>query len=216
MNVFMHVDMDAFYASVEQHDNPAYQGKPVVVGALPGHRGVVSACSYEARTYGIHSAMPISEAYKLCPRAIYLPVRMERYQELSSRIMQILSRFTPDLQQMSVDEAFLDLSGTERLLGPPAQIARRIKEMVCEQTGLTISIGVAPSRYLAKLASERNKPDGLYIVEPGQEAEFVAALPLRKLWGIGKKTLGRLNSAGIHTVSGLRNHSRAELTELLG
>ena len=216
MTTYLHVDMDAFYASVEQHDNPDYRGKPVIVGATPGHRGVVSACSYEARLFGIHSAMPISQAYRLCPGGVYLPVRMSRYHDVSQQIMAILADFTPSLQQISVDEAFLDLTGTERLFGPVHDTAHKIKRLVREQSGLTISVGIAPTKYLAKLASERDKPDGLCVVEPGTETEFVAALPLRSLWGVGKKTLAQLNAAGVETVVQLREYSKEELARELG
>jgi len=214
--IHLHVDMDAFYASVEQVDNPEYAGKPVIVGALPGHRGVVSACSYESRVFGIHSAMPISQAYRLCPHGIFLPVRMGRYQEVSRRIMKILEQFTPHLQQMSVDEAFLDLTGTERLFGPPLDTARRIKGEVRGATGLTISVGVAPSKYLAKLASERDKPDGLCVIRRGEEEAFVAELPLGALWGVGKKTLAHLNAMGIDSVARLREYSKQELAGYFG
>ena len=214
--VILHVDMDAFYASIEQHDNPEYREKPVIVGAAPGHRGVVSACSYEARPFGIHSAMPINQAYRLCPQGVYLPVRMHRYQEVSGRIMAILAEYTPTLQQMSVDEAFLDLTGTRRLLGDPEDVGRTIKARVREETGLTISVGIAPSHYLAKLASEVDKPDGFYVVRPGQEADFVARLPLKAMWGVGKKMLARLHALGIETVAQLREYTREELAVELG
>ena len=214
--VFLHVDMDAFYASVEQLDFPEYAGRPVIVGARPGHRGVVSACSYEARRFGVHSAMPINQAYRLCPDGVFLPVRMARYQEFSRRIMAILADYTPDLQQMSVDEAFLDLTGTRRLLGPPESVGRTIKERVKRETGLTISVGLAPNRYLAKLASDADKPDGFFIVRPGDEADFVARLPLSSLWGVGKKMLARLNALGVQTVMQLRDYSRPELSGHLG
>ncbi len=216
MPVFLHVDMDAFYASVEQQDNPEHKGKPVIVGAQPGHRGVVSACSYEAREFGIHSAMPISQAYRLCPNGIFLPVRMRRYQDVSSTIMSILTRYTPHLQQMSVDEAFMDLSGTERLFGPVIESARRIKSEVLRETNLTISVGVAPSKYLAKLASERDKPDGLCVVEPGGESAFVAGLPLKALWGVGKKTLSHLNALGVTTIAQLREYRKEDLATHFG
>lgn len=214
--VYLHVDMDAFYASVEQRDDLSLRGRPVIVGAQPGQRGVVSACSYEARRFGVHSAMPINQAYRLCPDGAFLPVRMRRYQEVSTQIMRLLAPYTPELQQMSVDEAFLDLTGTRRLLGPPEAVAREIKQNVAHQIGLTISVGVAPSRYLAKLASDADKPDGLCIVSPGEEASFVARLPLRDLWGVGKKMLSRLLALGIETVPQLKQYSRAELAELLG
>lgn len=214
--VYLHVDMDAFYASVEQRDNPELRGKPVIVGAAPGHRGVVSACSYEARRYGVHSAMPVSQAVRLCPNGVFLPVRMARYHEVSQTIMEILREYTPDLQQMSVDEAFLNLTGTERLFGPVVDTAREIKQRVNEKTQLTISIGIATSKYLAKLASERYKPDGLCVVKPGEEESFVAELELKDLWGVGKKMLSLLNSAGVLSVSQLREYSKDELTREFG
>ncbi|MFW5716269.1 MAG: DNA polymerase IV [Spirochaetota bacterium] len=214
--VWVHVDMDAFFASVEQNDAPEYRGRPVIVGAQPGHRGVVSACSYEARVFGVHSAMPINQAYRLCPRGVFLPVRMQRYQEISRQIMAILADYTPTLQQMSVDEAFLDLTGTERLLGEPDKIGRAIKQRVREETGLTISVGIAPSRYLAKLASDADKPDGFTVVLPGEEAGFVARLPLRSLWGVGRKMLASLNALGIETVMQLRDYERSELAHYVG
>jgi DNA polymerase-4 len=214
--VFLHVDMDAFFAAVEQRDNPDLKGLPVIVGAQPGHRGVVSACSYEAREYGIHSAMPISQAYRLCPEGVFLPVRMRRYQEISGTIMSILGHYTPQLQQVSVDEAFLDLTGTDRLFGPPESTAKKIKLEVREKTGLTISVGVAASKYMSKLASERDKPDGLCVVEPGKEAEFVLGLPLKALWGVGKKTLSHLNALGVTTVAQLRQYTKQDLAEQFG
>jgi DNA polymerase-4 len=212
----MHVDLDAFFASVEQTDHPEYAGKPVIVGARPGHRGVVSACSYEARVFGVHSAMPISQATRLCPDGVFLPVRMKRYQEVSHTVMEILARFTPDLRQMSVDEAFLDLTGTERLLGTVDEVAAAIKREVCNETKLAISVGVAPSRYLAKLASDFDKPDGLCIVKPGEEESFVAKLPLKALSGIGKKMISQLKAVGIETVVQLRDYSKTELAGHFG
>ncbi len=203
--------MDAFYASVEQHDQPQLRGRPVIVGARPGHRGVVSACSYEARRCGIHSAMPINQAYRLCPQGVYLPVRMTRYHEVSRRIMSLLRDYTPTLQQMSVDEAFLDLSGTRRLLGPPRSVGSDIKRRVREDTGLAISVGIAANRYLAKLASDEDKPDGLLVIPPGEEAAFVGRLPLASLWGVGRKMLAHLNTFGITTVLQLREYSIPEL-----
>jgi DNA polymerase-4 len=208
--------MDAFYASVEQCDNPDIRGKPVVVGARPGHRGVVSACSYEARRFGIHSAMPISEAFRRCPDAVFLPVRMARYQEISRRIMSIFADYTPSVQQLSVDEAFLDMTGTERLFGPPTAAAAALKRAVRDATGLTISVGIASSKYIAKLASDYDKPDGLYQVEPGGEEEFVGNLTLRDLWGVGSKMRSRLATLGISTISDLRSFTERELTSMLG
>lgn len=213
--VYFHVDLDAFYASVEQLDRPELRGKPVIVGAAPGHRGVVSACSYEARTFGVHSAMPISEAHRRCPHGVYLPVRMERYQELSTQVMAILREYTPELRQISVDEAFLNLTGTSRLFGAPETVAKRIKTRVRE-IGLVISIGIAPNRYLAKLASDFDKPDGLWRVHSGREHEFLDRLDLADLWGVGKRSLEVLRTYDITTVAELRAIPREELQRLTG
>ncbi len=214
--LIFHVDMDAFYAAVEQGDNPEYRGKPVIIGAQPGSRGVVSACSYEARNFGVHSAMPISEAYRRCPQGIYLPVRMERYQEVSREIMKLFTKFTPHIQQISVDEAFLDMTGTERLFGPPEETGRRIKEHVRNESGLVISIGIAANKFVAKLASDYDKPDGLCYVEGGREEEFIDQLELKELWGIGKKMIERLAELNIHDVKGLRSYSAETLRGLFG
>jgi DNA polymerase-4 len=216
MTVIFHVDLDAFFASVEQLDAPEYRGLPVIVGATPGHRGVVSACSYEARKYGVHSAMPISDAYRRCPNGIYLPVRMHRYHEISQRVMKIFEEFSPVVQQISVDEAFLDMSGTSRLFGPPHEAADRLKQAVKEREGLTISVGIAPGRYLAKLASAYGKPDGLYEIRRGEEESFVLSLPLEDLWGVGKRTLEHLRAEGIHSVSELREYEQHELASIFG
>ncbi len=214
--VIFHVDVDAFYASVEQRDNPDLIGKPVIVGALPGHRGVVSACSYEARRYGIGSAMPISEAYRRCPEGSFLPVRMSRYIEVSRSIMSVLKGYSPEFHQISIDEACLDLSGTERLYGPPQQLARRIKDEIRDREKLTISIGIAPNNYLAKLASEACKPDGILPVEKGKETEFLDTLKLKDLWGVGKKTLSRLFELNITTIPLLRSFSEDILKSMMG
>ncbi|MFW6338469.1 MAG: DNA polymerase IV [Alkalispirochaetaceae bacterium] len=216
MSWFFHVDMDAFYASVEQLDNPELRGKPVIVGGRPGSRGVVAACSYEARLFGVHSAMPTSEASRLCPEGIFLPVRMKRYQQLSRSIMGIFGDFTPEVRQISVDEAFLDMSGTERLLGPVEESASTLKKRVKEESGLTISVGVAPSRYLAKLASDFDKPDGLCIVRPGEELGFIDKLPLNKLWGVGRQLRRRLESLGYDTPEKIREESIHTLRGLFG
>lgn len=214
--VFFLVDLDAFFASVEIRDNPALAGKPVIVGALPGHRGVVSACSYEARKFGVHSAMPISQAYRRCPQGVYLVPRMERYSELSEKVMSILGEYTPHLQRISIDEAFLDMSGTERLLGPPLAVGRRIKERVRSELGLALSIGIAPNKYLAKLASEAGKPDGLLQVLPGGEVRFLDGLPLAKLWGVGEKTRLRLQELNITTIPELRRAPEDVLRSMMG
>lgn len=214
--VFFHVDLDAFFASVEQIDHPELAGKAVVIGAAPGHRGVVSACSYEARKYGVHSAMPISEAYRRCPHAAYLPVRMKRYHELSVKVIALFGSYTPDVRQISIDEASLDMTGTERLFGAPQKAARMIKARVRSETGLTISIGIAPNRYLAKLASEYDKPDGLFEVREGEEISFLDKLELRDLWGLGKKTLARLEELGVTSVPALRTISLETLQANMG
>jgi len=214
--VFLHVDLDAFYASVEQLDNPGLKGKAVIVGARPGSRGVVSSCSYEARSHGVHSAMPISQAQRKCPRGIFLPVRMERYLEASQEVMAILSSYTPEFHQLSIDEASLDLSGTERLYGPPLEAARAIKEHVRRETGLTLSIGVAPNKYLAKLASSACKPDGLLLVQAGEEPAFLDRLQLKHLWGVGEKTLERLRELNIATLQALRGMPRDILCAMMG
>lgn len=211
-----HVDLDAFYASVERLDRPDLDGKPVIVGAAPGHRGVVSTCSYEARAFGVHSAMPISEAVRLCPRGIFLPVRMERYIEMSRMVMGILGEFSPEVRQISVDEAFLDMTGTEGLWGPPRRAAERLKGEVRSRTGLTISVGAASNRYIAKIASGFRKPDGLTLVEPGEEESFMSGLPLEKLWGAGEKTQERFRELGIRSVPQLREIGKAGLTALFG
>ncbi|MFA6856438.1 MAG: DNA polymerase IV, partial [Treponema sp.] len=214
---FLHVDLDAFFASVEQLDNPSYRGKPVIVGGLPGERrSVVSTASYEARRFGVHSAMPTAEAYRLCPSGIFVHGRMQRYHELSAQIMDIFREYSPDVDQMSVDEAFIDLTGTEALLGEPAETAQRLKTEVKDKTGLTVSAGLAGSKYIAKIASELSKPDGFYEVKTGDEEKFMLSLPLSKIWGIGPKTLARINGAGIFTTRGIYEKSEKLLSVLFG
>ncbi len=195
----VHVDMDAFFAAVEQLDHPEYRDRPVVVGADPKGgtgRGVVSASSYEARKFGIHSALPISLAYQRCPDAVFVYPRMERYCELSDEIMEILGGFSPLVEQLSIDEAFLDCTGTERLFGPPEKLGMKIKAAVRERTGLTASVGIASNKSIAKIASDLQKPDGLSICPFGGERVFLAPLPISKLWGAGKKTVEHLHSLG--------------------
>ena len=214
--VYFHVDLDAFYASVEQLDHPEYRGKPVIVGARPGTRGVVAACSYEARRFGVRSALPISEAYRLCPGGVYVRPRMERYAELSARVMKLFDDFTPAVRQISIDEASLDMSGTEKLFGPAAETAKKLKTRVREETGLSLSIGIAGSRFIAKMASEFRKPDGLYEVLPGEEEAFVETIGLAKIWGVGKKTLERLKELRLDSVPLLRERTEKQLAGLLG
>ncbi|TFG65046.1 MAG: DNA polymerase IV [Spirochaetales bacterium] len=214
--IFFHVDLDAFYASVEQNDNPALKGKSVIIGARPGTRGVVAACSYEARKFGVRSAMPISQAYRRCPDGVYLLPRMNRYLEVSKQVMTLFESFTPCVRQLSIDEATLDMTGTDRLFGPPRQAAEKIKNHVKKKSGLTLSIGIAGNRYIAKLASEYGKPDGLTEIEPGSEIGFLDRLELKDLWGLGKKTLERLTELNIGTVPQLRSYAPAILKAMLG
>ncbi len=211
-----HADLDAFFASVEQLDDPALRGRPVIVGALPGHRGVVSACSYEARAFGVHSAQPISTAARLCPQAAFLPVRMRRYREVSEQVMAIFGDFTPDVRQISVDEAFLDMSGTAGLFGPPIEAAAKLKERIRQETGLAISIGIGPNRYVAKLASARSKPDGLLEIRSGGEEAFLDSLPLSKLWGVGEKSLDRLIQVGLDSIPRIRAMGKEALERAVG
>ena len=198
----IHLDMDAFYASVEQLDNPVLKGKPVIVGG-GSIRGVVSAASYEARKYKIHSAMPIAQAMKLCPHGVFLPVRMKRYKEVSAKVFAIFQKYTPLVEPLSLDEAFLDVTGSKKLFGTAKDIARQIRQEVFEETGLTISAGVACSKLVAKIASDLNKPDGLTIAPAGKEAEFLAPLPIKRLWGVGKKTREALAMLGVKTIGDL-------------
>ncbi len=191
----LHVDMDAFYASVEQVDQPDLQGKPVIIGK--GKRGVVSAASYEARKFGVHSAMPIFEARRLCPKGVFLPVRMSRYREVSRMIMAILGSYTPLMEKASVDEAFLDVTGTERLFGTPVQVAESIKSRIRKETGLTCSIGVAPNKFLAKIASDLEKPDGLTVIPHEKVKDFLRYLPVQKIPGVGSRTLDLLKGLGV-------------------
>ncbi len=214
--VFFHVDLDAFYASVEEHDNPDLKGLPVIIGALPGKRGVVSACSYAARKFGVRSAMPVSEAYRRCPQGVFIRPRMQRYQEISAVIMQLFGDFSPRVQQISVDEAFLDMSGTRRIFGTPIQAGELLKKTVKEKTGLTVSIGIAWNRYLAKLASDFRKPDGMYQVIRGSEEEFLDQLPLKDIWGLGAKGRERLAELNIRDVPGLRDYPKGILARQLG
>ena len=211
-----HVDMDAFYASVEQRDRPELRGLPVIVGADPKGRGVVSAASYEARVYGVRSAMPISKAARLCPHGVFVPVDMERYVRVSDEIMDILGRFSPLVEPVSVDEAFVDLTGTASLFGPPPEAVRAIKRRIRAETGLTASAGLASNKFIAKIASDLRKPDGLVVVEPGQEAEFLAPLPIERLWGVGKATARSLAALGIASIGQLQRLPAATLVSRLG
>lgn len=215
--VYIHVDLDAFFASVEQLDHPEYKGKPVIVGGLPGdRRSVVSTASYEARKYGVHSAMPMFKAVKLCPNGIYLRGNYRRYSELSSKIMSIFRDFSPTVIQMSIDEAFIDITGTEHLFGTPLEIAKKIKERVKNETGLTVSAGIAYTMYIAKIASGYRKPDGITFIPKGKESEFMLSLPLEKVWGAGTKTQQRMIDCGIRTTRDIYSKSKNLLITLFG
>ena len=193
----MHVDMDAFFASIEQLDHPEYKGHPVIVGGLSS-RGVVATCSYEARKFGVHSAMPISRAKKLCPDGIYLYPRMDRYKEVSHQIFSIMKEFTPHIEPLSIDEAFLEVSGMSTMYSGPKALGRAIKDRVFEETGLIISAGLAPNKFLAKLASDLDKPDGLVVIPYGREKEILAPLPIKRIWGVGPRTEKILKTGGFH------------------
>jgi DNA polymerase-4 len=198
----LHVDMDAFYAAVEQRDRPELRGKPVIVGGLGG-RGVVSAASYEARAFGVHSALPMSTARRLCPHAVFLPVRMKDYAAVSRQIRDIFLSFTPLVEPLSLDEAFLDVRGCEGLFGSAAETARQIKERVKKESGLTASVGVAPNKFLAKLASDHGKPDGFVVLLPEAVTGFLNPLTVSRLWGVGAKAEQRLKALGVHTIGQL-------------
>lgn len=193
----MHVDMDAFFASIEQLDHPEYKGHPVIVGGLSS-RGVVATCSYEARKFGVHSAMPISRAKKLCPDGIYVYPRMDRYKEVSHQIFSIMKEFTPYIEPLSIDEAFLEVSGMSTMYSGPKALGRAIKDRVYEKTGLIISAGLAPNKFLAKLASDLDKPDGLVVIPYGREKDILAPLPIKRIWGVGPHTEKRLKAGGFH------------------
>ena len=216
--VFLHVDMDAFFASVEQHDNPALRGKPVIVGSPADQRGVVAAASYEARKFGVHSAMPSGEAARRCPQAIFVPPNGKRYSEVSRQIFGIFERFTPLVEPLSVDEAFLDVTGSEKLFGSGLEIAEQIRAAIKAETGLTASVGVAPNKFLAKLASDMNKPDGVTVVPLEREAilAFLAPLPVGRIWGVGAVTQKHLEGGGIRTVSELQRIPTPKLARLVG
>ena len=211
----LHLDMDAFYASVEVLDNPELRGQPVIVGGT-SNRGVVSAASYEAREFGVHSALPIVTARRRCPHGVFLPVRMWRYVEMSEIIFSIFRRFTPLVEPLSLDEAFLDVTGSRRLFGTPVEIAAEIKRLVKSQTGLTVSAGSAPTKFVAKIASDLQKPDGLTVVEPGKVCEFLHPLPIGRLWGVGRATQKALALLGVETIGDLARIPEEVLTRRFG
>jgi nucleotidyltransferase/DNA polymerase involved in DNA repair len=219
MSTILHADMDAFYAAVEARERPEIADDPIVVGADPRDgrgRGVVAACNYHAREFGIHSAMPISEAYRRCPDAVYLPVRMAVYIEVSDRIMAILRGYTDLVEKLSIDEAFLDVTASAGLFGDGVTIARSIKREIRDREGLTVSIGVAPNKFLAKLASAMAKPDGLLEVPAGEQEAFLRPLPVERLWGVGSKTADRLHGSGIVTIGDLAEAAPARLESIIG
>ncbi len=198
------MDLDAFFASCEQWEHPEYKGRPVVVGALPGHRGVVAAASYEARRFGIRSAMPISEACRRCPDAVFLRPDMDKYRRVSRQVFQVLETMTPAVESASIDEAYLDVTGLEKLVGPPETIGREIKHRIFAETGLTASVGIGPNRLIAKLGSEYHKPDGLTVVPEKQVLDFLAPMPVSNLRGLGRQTQKVFTRLGISTVAQLR------------
>jgi DNA polymerase IV len=208
--------MDAFYAAVEQRDRPELRGRPVIVGADPGGRGVVAAASYEARVYGVRSAMPIGTAARLCPHAAFVSVDMDKYRRVSMEIMAILDGFSPLVEPVSVDEAFVDLTGTASLFGPSADATRAIKTRIRSQTGLTASAGLAANKFIAKIASDLEKPDGLVIVPPGREAAFLAPLAIGRLWGVGRVMADALSGLGITRIGQLQRMPRAVLVRRFG
>jgi DNA polymerase-4 len=200
----LHVDMDAFYASVEQRDRPEWKGKPVIVGAGPRERGVVAAASYEARRFGVRSAMPSRTAYRLCPHGIFVPPDFDRYRDASRQVMAIFQNYTPLVQPISIDEAFLDVTGSVKTFAGAIEIARRIKDDIRTQTRLTGSVGVAPNKFLAKLASDLNKPDGLTVITEEEKVSRLATLPVSKIWGVGVVTEKRLLDRGLQTIGDLQ------------
>jgi len=213
----MHVDMDAFFAAVEQLDRPDLRGKPVIVGADPAQgRGVVSTANYEARKFGVHSAMPISQAVRACPQGVFLQPRFGRYSELSKKIFAILRDYSPSVEPLSIDEAFVDLTGTERLKGPPEAIGREVKRRILAETGLVASVGIAPNMFLAKLASDFGKPDGFVVIEPDGIRDFLDPLPIGRIWGVGPTTEKLLLEIGIETVGQLANYDSEVLRRRLG
>jgi len=211
----LHVDMDAFYASVEEHDNPAIAGKPIIVGGTNG-RGVVAAASYAVRKFGVHSAMPMSTALRLCPHAVCVQPRMSRYKEVSAQVFRILHEITPLVQGLSLDEAFLDVTESIALFGDAAAIARRIKASIRQTTGLTASVGVAPNKLVAKIASDLDKPDGLTVIAPERVQEVLDPLSIRRLPGLGRKTGVKVEERGLKTLGQLRSAPDAVLWALFG
>lgn len=216
MKLYFHVDMDAFFVSVEELFDPSLKGKPVVVGGKADQRGVVSAASYAARNYGVHSAMPLRTAYKLCPQAIFVEGHRERYTEYSRKVYEVLQSFTPRVEMASIDEAYLDMTGTERLHGPPLEAAHKLHNAVKAATDLNCSVGIAASRMVAKVCSDQAKPNGILWIPPGQEANFLAPLDVRKIPGVGKVTEQNLHACGIRKVGDLAKLDPAFIEQRFG
>jgi len=214
--MILHVDMDAFYASIEIRDRPELENKPVIVGGSPTGRGVVAAASYKAREYGIHSAMPAARAKRLCPDAVFLPSRIDYYAQISEQIHAIFKRYTPLVEPLSLDEAFLDVAKSETLFGGAEAIGRRIKDEIRNETGLTASVGIAPNKFVAKVASDIGKPDGFVVVRKEGIREFLDPLPVRRLWGVGKVTGRVLEEKGIRTIRQVRDLPAEMMHALLG
>jgi DNA polymerase-4 len=215
LEMIIHIDMDAFYASVEQLDRPELKGKCVIVGGT-SRRGVVSAASYEARKYGVHSAMPIFQAQKKCPNGIFIPPRMSRYKDVSAKVMSILKRYSPLVEVVSIDEAYLDVSGCERIHGTPETIAANVKNTIRRELELTCSVGVAPVRFLAKIASDMNKPDGMAVIQPDSMEEFIDRLPVHKVPGVGKLSRKNLNHIGIYMLGDVNKYPAEMITKRFG
>ncbi|NLE29342.1 MAG: DNA polymerase IV [Phycisphaerae bacterium] len=216
MRHILHIDMDAFFAAVEQRDHPELRGKPVLVGGSPTRRGVVSTASYEARKYGCHSAMPMATAVRLCPHAVVISSGMGRYSQVSRQILEIMERFTPLIEPVSIDEAFLDITGCEKLFGSPIEIAKKIKKLIYKETQLTASVGLAPNKFLAKIASDLKKPDGLVVVPPHRIQEFLDPLPVSRLWGAGKATLPKFEKLHLYTFADIRKLPLSEMQRHFG
>ena len=212
----IHCDCDCFYAAVEIRDDPSLQGKAIAVGGSSDRRGVLTTCSYEARAFGIHSAMPTAIALRLCPDLIVLPVNMEKYRVASQAVQAILKQFTEQIEPLSLDEAFLDVSGSNILQGSATRIAQEIRRLVSAQVGITISAGVAPNKFLAKIASDWQKPDGLTVIRPEQVDDFVARLPVNKIFGVGKVTAAKLQGLGVVSCADLQKLSLLELDQKFG
>ncbi len=208
----VHIDMDAFFASVEQRDNPGLRGKPVIVGGRPDSRGVVAACSYEARRFGIHSAMPCARAARLCPQAVFTAPRFARYKEISSQVMAIFHDYTDLVEPLSLDEAFLDLTDNHYHEPSAWRLAQRIRRQIFAATGLTASAGVSCNKFLAKVASDMNKPDGITVILPAEALSFLATLPIRRFYGVGRATEEKMERIGVRTGGDLRHFSKEELT----